>query len=175
MGRNVMLDLETLGTEPGCVILSIGAVTFDPKGVSYGYQFECNMDAETSQAIGFTTSPETVAWWSRQSKEARDRLLIDRVNILTGLESFVQWFRDVQGKQLWCQGANFDEPILRRALDMLKIPVPWKYYDVRDTRTAYEIYGFNPKFVKREGTHHSALDDAAYQSKCLQEAFKCQK
>jgi hypothetical protein len=26
---DVMLDLETLGTVPGCVILSIGAVAFD--------------------------------------------------------------------------------------------------------------------------------------------------
>jgi DNA polymerase III epsilon subunit-like protein len=27
--RDVMVDLETLGTVPGCVILSIGAVAFD--------------------------------------------------------------------------------------------------------------------------------------------------
>ena len=25
-----MLDLETLGTRPGCVILTLGAVKFDP-------------------------------------------------------------------------------------------------------------------------------------------------
>ena len=27
--HDVMIDLETLGTTPGCVILSIGAVPFD--------------------------------------------------------------------------------------------------------------------------------------------------
>jgi hypothetical protein len=30
---NVMIDLETLGTRPGCVILSIGAAVFDEKDI----------------------------------------------------------------------------------------------------------------------------------------------
>ena len=32
--RDVMLDMETLGTAPGSAILTIGAVEFDPHGNS---------------------------------------------------------------------------------------------------------------------------------------------
>ena len=30
MTTHAMIDIETLGTEPGCVVLSVGAVKFDP-------------------------------------------------------------------------------------------------------------------------------------------------
>ena len=32
MANDIMLDMETLDTSPNCVILTIGAVRFDPKG-----------------------------------------------------------------------------------------------------------------------------------------------
>jgi hypothetical protein len=32
MAADIMIDLETLDTTPYCVILTIGAVRFDPKG-----------------------------------------------------------------------------------------------------------------------------------------------
>ena len=30
MKTHAMIDIETLGTEPDCVVLSVGAVKFDP-------------------------------------------------------------------------------------------------------------------------------------------------
>ena len=32
MANDVMIDIESLNTTPDCVILTIGAVRFDPKG-----------------------------------------------------------------------------------------------------------------------------------------------
>ena len=32
MANDIMIDIESLNTTPDCVILSIGAVRFDPKG-----------------------------------------------------------------------------------------------------------------------------------------------
>jgi hypothetical protein len=32
MANDVMIDMETLSTSPNCVILTIGAVRFDPRG-----------------------------------------------------------------------------------------------------------------------------------------------
>ena len=37
--RHVMIDLETLGVVPGCVVLQIGAVCFDPNGGELGEKF----------------------------------------------------------------------------------------------------------------------------------------
>lgn len=41
--NNVMLDLETFGTQPGSVIRSIGAVVFDPFSDKLGKEFYVNM------------------------------------------------------------------------------------------------------------------------------------
>lgn len=62
---HVMLDLETLGRGPGCVILSIGAVTFNPFGEGYKHEFTCNIEPEISKQLGFTVDPDTVAWWGQ--------------------------------------------------------------------------------------------------------------
>ena len=32
MANDIMIDMETLSTNPDCVILTIGAVRFDPRG-----------------------------------------------------------------------------------------------------------------------------------------------
>ena len=39
---DVMIDIESLGTSPDCVILSIGAVLFDPKGMGVVEKLELN-------------------------------------------------------------------------------------------------------------------------------------
>ena len=43
---------------------------------------------------------------------------------------------------------------------------------VRDTRTAYDLARLDPKTIPREGTHHSALDDAHHQVRCVREAVR---
>lgn len=168
---HVMLDLETLGKDPGCIILSIGAVSFEPKGEGHKYEFSRNICPIVSEVLGFRKDPETVKWWTEQNPEAWKALETDRVDIYSAIAEFKDWFNSVNGKQIWCQGANFDEPILRRAFTILNVEAPWKFYDVRDTRTVYDIFNFNPKTITRKGTYHCALDDAAHQVKCVQNAL----
>lgn len=72
---------------------------------------------------------------------------------------------------VWSQGANFDEVLLSCAMRAVKVVPPWKFSDARDTRTAYDIAGFNSYAVKRAGTYHNALDDAKHQARCVQGAY----
>lgn len=73
MKNRIMVDLETLGTAPGSVILSIGAVRFD---VEEGLldEFYVNIDVESSQRLGLTIDGATVMWWMKQSDAARAKL-----------------------------------------------------------------------------------------------------
>ena len=74
---HVMIDLETLGTLPGSVILSIGAVVFDPsKPISECIegQFYCVVNTEDSLRHGLKLNQATLDWWERQSQEAREVL-----------------------------------------------------------------------------------------------------
>ena len=168
---HVMLDLETLGTDPGCVILSVGAVTFNPFGSGYQYEFTRNIEPELSKSLGFTVNPDTVAWWGKQNKEAWDAMQVDQMDIIQAMKEFVKWCVTVKIEQIWCQGANFDEPIIRAAIEKLGGKVPWKFWNVRDTRTVYDLCGFDPKRVARLGTYHNSVDDAKHQVTCVQEAL----
>ena len=67
--NNVMLDLETLGTSPGCIILSIGAVFFDKNGL--GQEFYQTIDVQSSIDAGLTMSGGTFKWWMGQQGAVR--------------------------------------------------------------------------------------------------------
>ncbi len=169
--NNVMLDLETWGTAPGCAIRSVGAVEFDPYGNSTGAEFYMNVSDESCAIAGFLRDDGTVEWWERQSQEARDALLVDPVGIYVVVQQFHQWFRTNKGVFLWSQGANFDEVIWSAIARRLGQAPPWKFYDVRDTRTAYDMARFNARTIRRAGTYHNALDDAKHQVTCVQMSY----
>lgn len=169
---HVMLDLETLGTEQGSVILSIGAVVFDPRGTGHTAEFYQNVDVFSSLMAGLKISDSTVNWWKEQNKEAQKHLIGDTVSLFDALNAFRQWFMDNDGEQVWCQGATFDAPLLQAAYKTFGDFQPWKFWNVRDTRTVYDVCGFDYSTLIREGTYHNALDDAAYQVRCVQEALK---
>ena len=59
---DVMIDLETLGIQPGSVIRSIGAVVFDPVTNTLGSTFYQNICADSCKKAGLTTDPDTIKW-----------------------------------------------------------------------------------------------------------------
>lgn len=169
--KDVMVDIETLGTKPGCVTLSIGAVLFDPCSFDLGQQFYLNINVEDSHNAGFFSDPQTVKWWEKQSQEAKDHLVPNQYPVKQAMKIFADWFKQSGGEKPWSHGAPFDITILEHALSYLEIPIPWKYYNVRDTRTVFDLYQFDVRNEPRNGTHHNALDDARFQAICIQKAL----
>jgi hypothetical protein len=168
---NVMLDLETWGTRPGSAIRSIGAVCFDPYSGELGDEFYCNVSRESCVEAGLKIDASTEAWWAKQSKQAQDALALDQVRLEEAVTMFNNWFKR-RGVFCWSQGANFDQPIYDEAARAVGKEAPWKFWDSRCTRTSYDIARFNPKSIKRIGTHHNALEDAIYQAQCVQAAYR---
>ena len=167
-----MVDIETLGTEPGCVILSIGAAIFQPRGTGHGATFYRNIDLSSSLMHGLSYSQSTLEWWQKQSKEASSRFGLEAVSVEDAMFDFVDWMNKNSNRKFWCQGATFDAPLIEAVLKKLDIKTPWDFWGVRDTRTVYDVCEFNDKSVKREGTYHNALDDSIHQIKCVQEALR---
>lgn len=58
--KDTMVDIETLGTTPGCVTLSVGAVAFDPFSFKTGAEFYSNIDPVNATNRGFFTDQNTV-------------------------------------------------------------------------------------------------------------------
>lgn len=175
--NHVMVDLETLATSPNAVILSIGAVRFNPYIVTQVIDldncFYRVIDIGSSIMTGMEISPETIKWWQKQSNEAQsDVFLAESVHISNALASFSSWL-PTEDFTIWGNGSSFDIPILENAYRKTKITNPWKYSSHRDYRTIKMLYerlkkdkNYFPE--KMNGTAHNALDDARHQVTCLQ-------
>ena len=174
--NHIMMDLETLGTVPGCVGLSIGACQFHPDRGHISTEFYAVISLEDSLANLLATDPDTEEWWSRQSAEAQAVLHEARHpkarKLADVLEEFNLWQKDIGPKsslRMWGNGADFDNPILRVMYDCAKVKPYAGSYGGRCYRTVKnldELFGFDFRFHKleRQGTHHNALDDAKSQA-----------
>lgn len=167
-----MIDVETFGTRPGCVVRSIGAVQFDLKTGEIGDQLYFNLETDSQIETGGHIEPQTVNWWATQSKEAQDALLVDQqdtYSVLMGLQTFIKQLRL---RHPWSHGSNFDLVLLENLFYRYRIKCPWLYYNARDTRTILDLAGMKLSDFKRNGTHHNALDDALHQVRTIHEAYK---
>jgi len=161
--RNVMVDLETLGTVPGCSILSIGAVYFDEKGL--GDEFYLVVSRDSCAAAGLKEDDDTLAWWQRQSPEARkvldEAVSDDAPNLIVALKSF-NTFLDKAGVRMWGNGADFDNAILRCAYAAVNLKPRLGAFNGRCYRTVKSLSELK---IVREGTYHNALSDAKSQAR----------
>lgn len=166
-----MLDLETLGTKPGSVILSIGATKFDHTG-PIGEQFHVGINIDSCLEAGLTVNGETLTvngetlmWWLDPERNAarEEWLRLVKFYLSSALGQLTRWMMEEGGDvELWGNGANFDNNLLSTAYDVLNTPKPWKFWNDRCYRTMKAMYP-HIKMPKREGTHHNALDDAISQ------------
>lgn len=168
MTEHVMIDLETLGTGHDAVILSIGAVKFDPEGNTIGERFHCGIDPESAVRFGQKMDPKTVMWWMGFERDAaRARLMtMQKLDLPTVLEGFQMWY-GMKSLPTWGNGATFDNVILRHAYTLLELPCPWGFWDDRCYRTIKNLRPDIP--MQRVGTLHDALEDAVSQAIHLQQ------
>jgi hypothetical protein len=174
-----MVDIETMGNNPRSAIVSIGAVAFDPMGnepLNELPSFYVNVDLQSCLDAGLVADGSTIMWWLNQSEAARKALKDPTpMSIQTALASLHGWlsmstvFSDPQNTELWAH-ATFDPVILRSALDVCHLPLPWKYRNTRDIRTlvglakqvGMEIPASGGDNTNRD-VHHQAADDCRYQ------------
>lgn len=171
---HISLDLETLGTSAGCVILSIGAVKFDPFGESVVDTFYSNIDIESSVDFGLEIEPKTLKWWMQQDKQAKDDLFKNEKPIAQVLENFVTWL-GVENRNnilIWGNGSDFDNAILSSTYSKAGCNPPWLHQNNRCLRTLLSLADIDKKNHLMTGTLHNALDDAIYQAHLCQIAYK---
>jgi hypothetical protein len=160
---NVMLDLETWGTRPGCAIRSIGAVAFDFNIAREAAVFYHNIDELSCREAGLVFDKSTIDWWNQQSKESIDALGVDPKPLLIIVREFKGWWAKLAADKVWSQGANFDSVLWEFACRAVGLEAPWRFFNVRDTRTLYDAAGLDYKAIAREGIEHHALDDCRHQ------------
>jgi hypothetical protein len=167
-----MIDLETWGTLPGSALRSIGAVTFSPYGEDHAEQsFYANIDRVSCEDARLVVDNQTAIWWSNQSSEAQLRLEENCRPLRDVVHDFAFWWQSVGATYVWSNGANFDEVLWRVAASHVDHGTPWKYWNVRDTRTCWHLARLNAKSVPFEGVQHDAIADARHQARCVTRAY----
>lgn len=173
---HIMIDLETLGTEPGSVIVQVGAVALCPER-GLGPHFQQWTDPQTCEDLGLTISASTIRWWMQQNPEALQVLMSPGDKKVKSIYSclnvwFPAWLKDTGGESpaVWGNGVMFDLEHLRVAYQKLSTPVPWGYRAPRCFRTMRALYPQVEEAYqkhKKSSAAHIAVEDARAQAQAL--------
>lgn len=153
---HIMLDLETLGTRPGYVVLSAAFVRFsDEQNVTL------NLNIPEQQALGLEVDPETHAWWGTQPPEAWEAATRTPTPLREALTYFATWIEWATGggdRTIWCRGF-MDTPMLQEVYRRAGIPCPWAHWQTESSRTLQKLAGVDERHFKVL-PGHVALNDA---------------
>lgn len=149
---HAFLDIETLGTRPGCTVIQLAAMTFDPVtgeaagGLSLPIAPGEDALAELATlrwAQEHGTWPRKPGEWEATPAEAADAL--------------ARWAAERGTVDVWwAWGASFDFPMLDAMFRAVGRPAPWKYWQCRCARTAWQL-AFGDAI--RPPRSHDALED----------------
>lgn len=144
MSRHIMIDTETLGTRPTSMILTLAATDFTPDTGVIHRKFYKRIDMNSySGEPAFTFDPSTMIWWIELPDAARKEAFLakPREDIRNVMAEFRDWC--VEGGNFrvypWSHGASFDVPLIEFTMGTLGITPPWDFWNVRDTRTIYDL------------------------------------
>ena len=160
--EHMMIDIETLGTDPGAVIMSMAAVPFSLDGKRKEGKL-WTIDIQSQLDEGLFISGETLTWWIGQKPELLSRQVKDSVPLRHALARFAQYIETERSSSLWSHGSTFDIPILGMAYRIVDFNVPWSYRGVRDTRTLFwlaRLKGWDPVYAETPNDKHDPKADA---------------
>jgi len=161
---DVMIDIETTSTKYNAAILTIGFVFFNVHNKNVERkEYELLLNKSDSDDLGLHTCENTMKWWSTQNEIARKRAFEDgpRISLLEGLTILKNECIKYKCKRYWCQGINFDPIVLEHAYSLLQLTPPWKFYQLRDSRTVKDMVINIP--ISKPLDAHSAIADCNYQ------------
>ena len=163
----LMIDIEGLATTHDTTILTIAAQEFNPlERGSLGREFYARVTLESQEDRYIDEA--TLQWWATQPAIVRDEAFAedDRVPLEEALRGLYKlaW----QAKRVWAQGPTYDMNILEHAFKSRGMALPWKFFNVRDSRTLFSLV---PDLNKYPASHH-ALEDCRRQIQLLWDSLE---
>lgn len=164
-----MVDLETLAVSPNAVILSLGAVHFDPNSNLISDKLYLKIDLDDQDRLNREIDPNTIEWWSKQDPLIMEEAFssTDRIPLEDAINKFHKFAWGCTN--FWSHGASFDLVIIENIYKQLNRPLPWNYWQLRDTRTLFDL-GFDANMPNE--SKHDALQDAIRQAKGVQNIMR---
>ena len=188
---DIIIDIETLGTIPGCPVIEIGACAVDTHTgeIFSGFTVRVNsgIALDVATATGLGTDPyadpesdfaKTCKWWMEDAERAEVLAAImapgdGLEHIGDALHGFRAW---MMGHMLyparvrvWANGPSFDIAIIGEACRANNIERPWTCRQERCVRTALDLAGHERGSIgwAEDGPRHRALPDARHEARKL--------
>jgi len=169
---DVMIDIETMALTPDALVLSIGVVAFTPRSPTLafsGHELLLVPNFMDQVMRGRRIDPDTQTWWaSPQRAAAADHWLAPAKTCSTAetLRALSDFIRTEKPERVWANGAVFDIGILEHLYRSAGFVIPWKYNQVRDSRTIRQELPALPDRntpVMAEGLAHHPIGDCRVQ------------
>ena len=158
---DLMIDLETYGISPGCVILEIALVAFDRNSNRLPIGCSFFPDVTQQQSMGFTIDNDTMRFWMDNPEAWKYQLDAHRESVETVTGGILQFWEDhchIDKTLVWAKGTHFDLPILRTI-----VKEPWSFRNIHDMRTLKLVS--KSDIIVKPLHPHQGLSDAMAQAK----------
>ena len=178
--RHIIVDLETLDTQPSAVILTAGLVAVEiteTECITLGSWYRrikwWNDDFASygMEQDGRTDSDDTWEWWRKQSEPAQHECISDkdRLPLWLAMQSLNVWLQ-LNPYPIWGNGSDFDNAILQHAFKQQGMRWPyWRNCCLRSTKNLANQLGLHAEMPAwPEGKiKHYALHDAEHEAQML--------
>ena len=173
--RHIIVDLETLDTQPSAVILTAALVAVEITETecitlgSWYRRIEWWDDGLCQE--GRSDSDDTWDWWAKQGSTAQHEAInnIDRVGLGLAMHSLNTWLQ-LNPYPIWGNGSDFDNAVLQHAFKQQGLRWPyWRNCCLRSTRNLAKQLGLQvqiPEWPTGKIKHH-ALHDAEHEALIL--------
>ena len=168
---NLMVDLETLSTNPEARVLSAGMVHFDKRGIiGTGRYLELSQSEQKDREV----LNSTLDWWKTQPVPVPDKGTDSIYKLFVALDEMY-----VEGGTIWSQ-SSMDTEIIKNLAKDYRLNIAWPHWKVRDSRTfRNELSELGVDWGIVPPTKHHALTDAqvqadhvAYMQRQVEDKFK---
>lgn len=188
MIKHYMLDIETLSTKPNAVVLSIGAVEFNPETGDIIREFYQELDLQDQPDRHIDIS--TIQWWADRCKENESNLdllakpklqRLSTLMVLGMLDTFInepqsedlfgykprciELERDEFNVAVWACDPDFDIAILNNLYESVYLRCPWRYNEPKSVRTIRLLAEMKGIELPKSKASHNALEDCIRQVK----------
>ena len=163
-------DLETLGREPGCVVLSIGYAVADTDGGEVTESGILYPNVQEQIDHGMHVCADTIRWWVAQSPEAQRGTFIEGNHQEPVKQALVTLSRVFQPCSFVTgYGSTFDVGIIEATHRRFGVPTPWNYRGVLCLRTMCLTTG--TVIDRTTGDKHNSEHDAMNQAYAFLECY----
>lgn len=165
-----MLDIETIGNQPGSAIIQVAMVRFARDGnIKDSLSVMLNPFDQLKNGLNYDQS--TLDWWNDTNSQKFGQIISVKhapvKEVLQKINDFLDW-----NDYIWCH-ATFDLPLVVNLFNRYGMRLKHKFKNVRDIRTLVDLANLDLSQYNWDAEKtHDALDDCKFQIKYVTDAIK---